>query len=193
MYSLAQQSMVSEPSAVDLATTLAQAHSFSLAALAANRAGKLAPEQAAALRRRALRRLLLGLTTVGGALLLAVAVGVAEGARIFAQMLLFCGIIALCGGRVIAMGVRALQDARGGAVAALEGSVTKSRSVDTDEAGNSTMMYYYHVGRQKFRVTSAAYMALPSGAICRLYYSPGVRELLSIEPVAAPDAWRSAQ
>ncbi|MFL5800647.1 MAG: hypothetical protein ACJ8CR_02790 [Roseiflexaceae bacterium] len=187
MYAIAQRPAAPAPAARDLLTALAQANNFSLGALAANRAGHLAPEQATFLRRRARRRLLLGLIATGGALLFAIAVGVAEGGRSIAQIGLFGGIIALAGGQLVITSVKTLNDARAGAVAVLEGLVTRSRGVDTDESGNSTIAYYYQVGAQKFRVAPAAYTALPAGTACRLYYAPGGKELLSIEPLAAPE------
>jgi len=188
MYAIAQRSVAPAPAAGELAKTLAQAHEFSFDALASNRAGRLAPEQLSALCRRAKRKLLLGTLVVVGALLFAAAVGFAEGRQVFAQMLLFSGIIALGGGQLIALGLRSLRDARSGAVATLAGAVVKGSSVDVDAAGNSTRMYYYYVGQQKFRVSFAAYAALPAGASCRLYYSPQSKQLLSIEPLPAPAA-----
>ena len=188
MSSTAQRPAGQDRLAIDLATSLGQAHNFSPAALAANRTGRLAPEQAAALRGRALRSLVPGLAILGGALLLAVAVGAAEGARIFVQMLLFSGIVALAGGRLIVIGLRYFRDARAGLVVALEGAVTRSRSLGADAAGNNKVIYHYHVGGDTFRVSAAAYAALPAGQACRLYYSPAGRELLSIEPLASPDA-----
>jgi hypothetical protein len=187
MYSVAQRSAGPEPAA-DLLTILAQAHNFSLTALAANRAGRLALEQIAFLRQRARRTLLVGLLVVAGALPFAAGMAIVEGGPTLASVLLFGGITALAGRRWVVRSVRTLNDARAGAVAMLEGVVTKGRTVDIDVSGNSTITYSYHVGRQQFQVSSAAYAALPPGLICRLYYSPGIKELLSVEPVAAPAA-----
>jgi len=184
MYAIAQRPAVPAPAPLDLLTALAQANNFNLGTLAANRTGRLAPEQAALLRRRARRKLLFGLIVMGGALLFAAIVVSAEGVGSLGQIALFSGIIALAACQLIVAGARTLSDARSGTVAVLEGVVTKSRGVDTDESGNSTITYYYEVGRQKFRVSPAAYLALPAGTICRLYHAPGGKELLSIEPLA---------
>ena len=175
---------VPAPAPLDLLTILAQANNFSLGALAANRAGRLAPEQASLLRRRASRKLLFGLIVMGGALLFAAVVVNAEGMRSLGQIALFSGIIALAACQLIVAGARTLNDARSGAVAVLEGVVTKNRGVDTGESGNSTITCYYQVGHQNFQVSPAAYAALPSGTVCRLYHAPGGKELLSIEPLA---------
>jgi hypothetical protein len=184
MYSIG----IAEAPRADLLTTLARAHNFSHAALAANRAGRLAPEQIAALRRRALGSLLLGASIVGGALLFAVAVGMVEGRQILGQMLLFSGIIALAGSRTLALGFKRLSDARSGTVLALEGAVDKRSGMDADGAGNTTLMHYFQIGQEAFRVSAAAYRALPAGATCRLYYSPAGKELLSIEPAVMLEA-----
>jgi hypothetical protein len=184
MYAIAQRPVVPTPAPLDLLTVLAQANNFSLGALAANRAGRLAPEQATRLRRRARRKLLFGLLVMGGALLFAAIVVNAEGARSLGQIALFSGIIALAACQLIVAGATTLNDARSGAVAVLEGVVTRSRGVDADESGNSTVTYYYQVGHQKFQVSPAAYAALPAGTVCRLYHAPGGKELLSIEPLA---------
>src|SRR5262249_30001862 len=94
MYAIAQRPVVPTPAPLDLLTALAQANNFSLSALAANCAGRLAPEQATRLRQRATRKLLFGLIAMGGALLFAAIVVNAEGVGSVGQIALFSGIIA---------------------------------------------------------------------------------------------------
>jgi hypothetical protein len=138
MSSVAQQPVGSGPVPIDLLTSLAQANQFSLSALMANRAGRLAPEQVASLRRRARRRLLVSLVAMGAALLIVVPVGISGGGSTLVGLLLFGTIITLAGGQSIATSLKTLHDATSGAIAMLEGVVTKSNSVDADEVGNRT-------------------------------------------------------
>jgi len=183
MSSVAQQPLDSRPAPIDLLTTLAQANQFSLSALAANRAGRLTPEQAEGLRWRARRKLLLSLVAMGAALLIVVPVGISGGGSTLVGLVVFGTIITLAGGQQIATSLKTLHDTTSGAVAMIEGVVTKSNSVDADEVGNGATTYYYKVDGQKFVVSPAAYAVLPSGITCRLYYSPRGKQLLSIEPV----------
>lgn len=70
------------------------------------------------------------------------------------------------------------QDLLAGRVAMLEGFVQR-----VEESSDDSSSYYYVVDKQKFSVSSAAYMALVPGERYRLYYLPHTNKLISIEPL----------
>ncbi|MFL5800646.1 MAG: hypothetical protein ACJ8CR_02785 [Roseiflexaceae bacterium] len=165
-----------QPAGDDLLATLAQTNNFSLGALAANRAGRLAPEQVVALQRRAIYRLVFGAVCIVVASLIPILFGSTAGLIVFGS-----GVVVLIGGIAFFKAYKTFADSQDGKVEMIEGHVTRHMYTATDTEGESTT-YYYVIDKRRFEVSAAAFQALAEGRRYRLYYAPGSGDLLSIEP-----------
>jgi hypothetical protein len=139
--------------------------------LAANRNGRLGPGQVARLIWSGIWRLFVGpiLLLVCLALSFAAFPGLAFG-------VLLCLVFAGVGLFLTWAGFAFLTDALDGNVgfvtAGLQPNVSRGR----------TTTYYAAIGPVNKQVSRRVYNSLPSGLRCHLYYAPGSRSLLSIEP-----------
>jgi hypothetical protein len=143
---------------------------FSDADLLANRDGVLGPGQRRRLVWSGIWRVVLGPALLIGSLAVAVAVLDMSIVAVF-------GLLVAGGGLVLTwVGFAFLVDAIDGRVAYIT-SPLRSRVVH-----GKTTSYYADCGPVSKLINSRAYEGLPSGLTCHLYYAPGSRSLLSIEP-----------
>jgi len=167
----------------DLQGILAQANGFSLADLAANRAGRLTASQAARLRAGARNSILFGILLLSIPFVVAALSLATPGQGNTVVAIMFSvGVFGLCGIWIMRNALKTLTSARGGQVAVVEGAVSKRSHWDQHTKRTD---YYYSVANQQFRVSEAAFNALHEDRSYRLYYSPGSQTLLSIEPIEA--------
>jgi hypothetical protein len=143
---------------------------FSDADLAANRDGRLSPDQVARLTWSGIWRLVFGPVLAVGSVVVALAAFTDNAiGTVFALLFVAIGLF------LTWMGFAFLADAVDGQVAFVTGplgcSVVRSK----------TTSYYANVGPVRKSISSHAYDSLPRIG-CHLYYAPGSRSLLSIEP-----------
>ncbi len=148
---------------------------FSDEDLAANRAAALSSAQAARLRASGIWRLVVGPPL----LIVSVLFAWIAGNALFAILALLAGALGLY---VIWRGFAFTVDGFDGAVAFVTGSVHR-RMV----RGRYGVTYWASIGPVSKRITPAAYDSLPEGLSCHLYYAPGCRSLLSVEPASAEE------
>lgn len=155
---------------------LAEGNRFTMAELAANRAGRLSGRQA----RRIMAPLLwlapFGAVFVvfGGGFLRTVATSGMPQLLTLTMGLAFASV----GLVTLASGLRRVADVLGGQVRTVAGKVIG----EANSSGESTT-YYYKVDKLKLRVPAHAYTALVSGMAYRIYYAPRSKTLVSIEPL----------
>jgi len=148
---------------------------FSDADLAANRGGRLSSSQSGRLHWSGIWRLVLGPPLLVVFTVIALVAGLAWIAII---ALVFAG-----SGLYLAWrGFAFLVDAHDGAVAYMTGLL--HRKIVRGRYGPT---YWATLGPVSTRITPAAYQFLPEGMSCHLYYAPGCRSLLSLEPALADE------
>ena len=147
---------------------------FSDADLAANRDGRLSPRQAGSLRWSGVWRLIVGPPATIAAVLGALLVDSA-----FFDV--FALLVAGFGLYLTWRGFAYLVDAMETTVAYLTGTLGH-----TVVRGKYTA-YYATIGPISHKITAAAYNRLPIGRSFHLYYAPGCRSLLSMEPASAAE------
>jgi hypothetical protein len=143
--------------------------------LAANRDGRLSSRQVARLSWSGIWRILVGPPL---AFIAAVVAFVVDTAFVAVIAL---GVVAL-GLYVAWRGFGFLADAMDRAVAYVTGTLTSR--LERDRYGTH---YWATIGPVSKRISKSSYDAMPYGARCHLYYSPGCRSLLSVEPAASPE------
>jgi MFS family permease len=156
---------------------LARANWFQSSALAANRDGYLPSLQ---------RAMILGrfaAYAVGGFVVVALFFGyliytdgLSEGLWVLVAIVVGMVVLSLYLGR---KSLSAIADCFQGQVVTIEGPVTKDFEVSTD----SSVSYYYELGKTVFRVNEAGYEALVAGLNYRLYLLPRSQKLVNIEAV----------
>jgi hypothetical protein len=143
--------------------------------LAANRAGRLSSGQYGRLRSSGAWLLVLGPPILVVAAILALQSGVA---LIAVVALVAAGL----GLYLTWRGFAFTTDAHDGAVAYLTG-LLRRRIV----RGRYGPTYWATIGPVSTRITRTAYDSLPEGMSCHLYYAPGCRHLLSVEPASSDE------
>ena len=156
---------------------LARANWFQSSALVANRDGHLTGLQ---------RTMILGRFAayiVGGFVVVALFFGyliytdgLSEGLWVLGAIVVGMVVLSLYLGR---KSLSAIMDCLQGQVVTIEGPVTKDFEVSTD----SSVSYYYELGKTVFRVNEAGYEALVAGLNYRLYLLPRSQKLVNIEVV----------
>jgi hypothetical protein len=156
---------------------LARANWFQSSALAANRDGYLPGLQ---------RAMILGrfaAYAVGGFVVAALFFGyliytdgLSEGLWVLVAIVVGMVVLSLYLGR---KSLSAIADCFQGRVVTIEGPVTKDFEVSTD----SSVSYYYELGKAVFRVNEAGYEALVAGLTYRLYLLPRSQKLVNIEAI----------
>jgi MFS family permease len=156
---------------------LARANWFQSSALAANRAGHLTGLQRAMILSR------FAAYAIGGFIAVALFFGyliytdgLSEGLWVLVAVVVGMVVLSLYLGR---KSLSAIVDCLQGRVIAAEGPVTKDFEVSTD----SSVSYYYELGKAVFRVNEAGYEALVAGLVYRLYFLPRSQKLVNIEAV----------
>jgi hypothetical protein len=156
----------------DQEVTLQHFLKFDDADLSANRDGVLGPGQRPRLVWSGIWRVVLGTALLFGSL--AVAVGLLD-----TSIVAVFGLLVAGGGLALTwIGFAFLVDAIDGRVAYVTAPL-RSRVVR-----GKTTTYYADCGPVSKLINSRAYEGLPRGLTCHLYYAPGSRSLLSIEPAA---------
>jgi hypothetical protein len=143
--------------------------------LAANRAGGLSSSQYSRLRSSGAWRLVVGPPVLVVAAVLAFEIG-------FALFAIFALVAAGFGLYLTWRGFAFTTDAHQGEVAYLTGMMSR-RMV----RGRYGPTYWAAVGPVSRRITWIAYNSLPEAMSCHLYYAPGCRDLLSVEPASAEE------
>jgi len=143
--------------------------------LAANRAGGLSPSQYRQLQWSGVWRLIVGAPVLVAAVVVALLVN-------FALFALIALLVAGVGLYVTWRGFAFLVDSSEGTVAYVTGPLR--RRVVHSRYG---VTYWANIGPVTSPVTAIAYNSLPEGLNCHLYYAPGCRTLLSVEPASAEE------
>jgi hypothetical protein len=153
-----------------LLLALAQAHGFRLEELDANRQGLVSSRQRS--------RLVRGLLFLFVVMLALVVVSIWQVDLLLQNspwgFLVLGGFLAL----LLIATYRRWLDLLEGRVAMVEGFVQR-----VEESSDDSSSYYYVVGKQRFSVNSAAYVALVPGERYHLYYLPHSKKLVSVEPL----------
>jgi len=143
--------------------------------LAANRDGRLSPRQARRLLWSGAGRLIVGPPFAAGGATISLLFDSAIGA-------VLCLIASGMGLYIAWRGFGFLVDSMDGAVAFVTGPL-RGRMVHT----RNRTSYWAHIGPVSKRIGRAAFDALPNGVACHLYYAPGCRSLLSVEPATVDE------
>lgn len=184
---------MSQPSPTDTKTlALARSHHFRFEALAANRAGRLTPEQIRDVRRQFRNATVLAVVLGLGGLVIGSWMKIAPrsfplpdqniiGPITDSTMALLVGgfflLIAIIGNFVRPIGAELAK----GRVEQVEGLIRVQRSESGGEA--SVSAYAYHINGLTFQVTTAGAQLIDSTQRYRLYYLPRNRVLVNIEPI----------
>ena len=143
--------------------------------LAANRDGRLSPRQTRRLAGSGAGRLIVGPPFAVGGAAMSLLFDSAIGA-------VLCLIASGMGLYIAWRGFGFLVDSMDGAVAFVTGPLS-GRKVRT----RNRTSYWAHIGPVSKRIGRAAFDALPNGVACHLYYAPGCRSLLSVEPATVDE------
>ncbi len=182
------------PGAVEsgLTAILAEANSFKLSSLEANRRGELTPEQSGKLYSSLVAPLILILVPAGALYYYLLQVGYLQEdtlASLLARVTAGgnTGLLVL-GGVLLAMAVwglvlliLTLLDVFGRSVSKLEGIGYRKVSTTTDDDGSTTTRYYYVIGGSKFRVQRSGFSAFEDGLTYRAYFTPWRKVLVNLE------------
>jgi hypothetical protein len=148
---------------------------FGDADLASNRAGDLSPGQRSRLLWSGIWRLVVGPPLVIGPIAVA---AVFDLAPVHIALLLFASF----GLYLTWHGFAFVMDSTANAVAFVTGPMRLSAV-----RGRYGYTYYARIGPVAKQITRTAYDSLPEGRSCNLYYAPGCRSLLAIEPASADE------
>jgi hypothetical protein len=165
-----------------LLNALAHVINFSTESLKANRAGRLAKDQAWQLLVPMLGSCLAGLLMIGiaiafiGYVLLHDLKSMALIIPIFFALAVMVGFYSWNGVTTI------IPDVLAGRVAVAEGPVYK-RKASTSGIRTRRTDYFYEINGRRFEVSPQAYKALFAGRSYRLYYTPYSKSIVSIEPL----------
>jgi hypothetical protein len=165
----------------DLLKILAQANHFSLKAIAANHAGRLADDQVWKLVRPMIDYIIAGLFI--GCMALGALYTLSIGQRDWAIVLGGFGALGL-----LMLGVRStlLKQDLGSIADARARQVTMNLGdIKAIEMTGEETHYYYQIHRQLFGVSRRGYNALIEGIPYRLYYVPHSKTMVSVEPLAS--------
>lgn len=166
----------------NLASVLAAVHGHGVGAFPLNRRGQLDPDQAAGLRRKALREIVVGAIFI---CMPWVWRYVRELDGVYFNLIfgtvslsLILGFVSLLGLWSLFVAYRLLADAQAGRVEIVEGVVT------TEMQNNGyTVRHHYCVEDRRYNVSRQAFNALIDGRRYRVYLAPRSDRLVGIEPI----------
>jgi hypothetical protein len=164
----------------DLQTVLGRVHGFGEADLALNRHGRMSPRQ-----KRRLTAAALGFGLLGGVAAVFVAFGAwalvdAVGGEDWLSGALMAGMGLILALLMAWLVLQIAGDVAKGSVKQVKGELRLSFRPN----GRSTS-YFYHIGRETFTVSQAAYSAAAPGKAYRVHYAPRCRRVVGIEVGAA--------
>lgn len=172
-----------DPTLRGLLDALAESNRFTIEELSLNRGGHMSGRQARRLAVGLIARLFFALGfIVSGVTPIILSLIFRRHAtpalRTGAYVGVFFGLVGVI---ILVVSMRRIADIIARRAVAIEGWVESRRN----NSGESTT-YNYEVSGKRFQVGGRAYLALVPGIYYRVYYAPRCKELLSIEPLAAP-------
>ena len=170
-----------------LLNALAHANNFSVESLKANRAGRLAKDQAWQLLVPMLGSCLAGLLMIGIAIAFIGYVLLHDLKSMALMIPIFFALAVMVGFYSWNDVTTIIPDVSEGRVVVVEGPVYK-RKVSTNGIRTRRTDYFYEISGRRFEVSPQGYYALVAGRPYRLYHTPYSKSIVSIEPLTLADA-----